>query len=240
MAPCKAILKARKCLCKGTTAFYFERPRNFEFRAGQFANLTLLDTVATDLEGTTRSLSIASAPHENDLMVAMRNRDTAFKRAIHALPIGSPILFQGPFGDFTLHRDTARPAVFLAGGIGITPFYSMLREATGKQSPHRITLFYANRRPEEAAFLEELRAFEQSNPRYKLIATITHPAEQTPDWRGERGYFTAKILNKWLPDLRTPVFYLAGPAGGVMSIRLTLNAAGVSDDDIRTEEFAGY
>src|SRR5580704_15000734 len=119
MAPCKAILKARKCLCKGTTAFYFERPRNFEFRAGQFANLTLLDTVATDLEGSTRSLSIASAPHENDLMVAMRNRDTAFKRAIHALPIGSPILFQGPLGDFTLHRDTTRPAVFLAGGIGI-------------------------------------------------------------------------------------------------------------------------
>ena len=240
MPPCKTTLKARKCLCNGTTAYYFEKPRDFEFKAGQFANLTLLDTVATDLEGSTRSLSIASAPHENDLMVAMRNRDTAFKRAIHALPIGSPILFQGPFGDFTLHRDTARPAVFLAGGIGITPFYSMLREATGKQSPHRITLFYANRRPEEAAFLEELRAFEQSNPRYKLITTITHPAEETPDWRGKRGYFTAKILKKCLPDLKTPVFYLAGPAAGVISMRLTLNAAGVSDDDIRTEEFAGY
>lgn len=240
MAPCKAILKARKCLCKGTTSFYFEKPRNFEFRAGQFFNLTLLDTAKTDLQGSTRSLSIASAPHEQDLMVAIRNRNTAFKRAIHGLPIGSPVLFQGPFGNFTLHRDTSRPAVFLAGGIGITPFRSMLWQATTIRSPRYFFLFYANRRPEEAAFLEELRDFEQLNPRYTLITTITDLSEGTPDWRGERGYFTAEILKKWLPNLRIPVFYLAGPAGGVTSMRLMLDAAGVSDDDIRTEEFPGY
>jgi ferredoxin-NADP reductase len=98
----------------------------------------------------------------------------------------------------------------------------------------------ANRRPEEAAFLEELKTFEEFNPRYKLIATITHPVEEIPAWRGERGYFTAKILKKRLPDLRTPIFYLAGSAGGVTSMRLTLNAAGVSDDEIRTEELPGY
>jgi ferredoxin-NADP reductase len=240
-APYKTILKAQTCLCKGTTAFYFERPQGFEFKAGQFVNLTLLDPVETDLGGSTRTLSIASAPHDKNLMVAMRNRDTAFKRNIHALPLGSPVLFQGPFGNFTLHGNTARPAVFLAGGIGITPFYSIVREASGTHSQHRIFLFYANRRPEEAAFLEELRDLEQSNPSYKLITTITHPSsEGTPDWPHESGHFTARMLKKWLPDLRTPVFYLAGPAGGVKSMRLTLNAAGVSDDEIRTEEFAGY
>ena len=239
MVPCKAILKARKCLCKGTTAFYFEKPHNFEFRAGQFANLTLLDTVATDLEGSTRSLSIASAPHENSLMIAMRNRDTAFKRAIHALPIGSPVLFQGPFGNFTLHGDTARPAVFLAGGIGITPFRSMLWQATIARSPLRIVLFYANRRPEEAAFLEELRAYEEINSNFKLVPTMTHMEERLA-WQGERGHFTAEILRKWLPDLRDPIFYLAGPATAVASMRLTLDAAGVLEDDIRTEEFPGY
>lgn len=240
MAPCKAILKVRKCLCEGTTAFYFEKPHGFEFRAGQFVNLTLLDNAKTDLQGSTRSLSIANAPHEKDLMVAMRNRDTGFKRAIHALPIGSAVLFQGPFGNFTLHSDTARPAVLLAGGIGITPFRSMLWHAARMRSPHQIFLFYANRRPQEVAFLEELRDLEQSNPCYKLITTITHPSEATADWRGEQGYFTEKMLKKWLPDLRVPVFYLAGPAGGITSMRLTLNAAGVSDDDIRAEEFPGY
>jgi len=240
MAPCKTILKARKCLCEGTTAFYFDKPHGFEFRAGQFVNLTLLDNAKTDLQGSTRSLSIANAPHEKDLMVAMRNRDTGFKRAIHALPIGSAVLFQGPFGNFSLHRDTARPAVLLAGGIGITPFRSMLWHAATMRSPHQIFLFYENRRPQEVAFLEELRDLEQSSPRYKLITTITHPSEATADWRGEQGYFTEKMLKKWLPDLRVPVFYLAGPAGGVTSMRLTLNAAGVSDDDIRAEEFPGY
>jgi ferredoxin-NADP reductase len=240
MAPCKAILKARMCLCDGTTAFYFEKPHGFEFRAGQFVNLTLLDIAETDLQGSTRSLSLASSPHEKDLMVAMRNRNTAFKRAIHELPMGSPILFQGPFGNFTLHKDTARPAVFLAGGIGITPFLSMLRQATTMQSPHRIFLFYANRRTEESAFLEELQNLEQINSRFRLITTITRPLDPRPNGGAESGHFTAKILNKWLPDLRTPVFYLAGPSGGVTSMRLTLNAAGVSDDEIRTEEFAGY
>ena len=97
-------------------------------------------------------------------MIAMRDRDTAFKRAIHALPIGSPVLFQGPFGNFTLHRDTARPVVFLAGGIGITPFRSMLWQATAMRSPHHIFLFYANRRPEQAAFLDELQNFEDFKP----------------------------------------------------------------------------
>jgi hypothetical protein len=156
MVPCKAILKARKCLCKGTTAFYFERPHNFEFRAGQFANLTLLDTVATDLEGSTRSLSIASAPYENDLMVAIRNRDTAFKRAIHALPIGSPILFQGPFGNYSSQRHHAASRIssrwnrhhalpqHAPGGNGkadSTPDHSVLFEpaARGSCLPGRVT-----------------------------------------------------------------------------------------------------
>jgi ferredoxin-NADP reductase len=240
MAPCQAILKARECLCKGTTAFYFERPSGFEFRAGQYVNLTLLNSVATDLEGSTRSLSLSSAPHEKDLMVAMRNRDTGFKRALHSLPIGSTVLLQGPFGHFTLHRDTGRTAVFLAGGIGITPFLSILKQATSMQSHHRIFLFYANRRPDEAAFLEELRHCEQINPHFKLITTITQPLDRRSKADHETGHFTAKMLKKWLPDLRIPIFYLAGPTGGVTSMRLALNAAGVSDDENRTEEFAGY
>jgi len=241
MTPFKAILKARQCLCRETTALYFERPAGFEFKGGQFANLTLLDAIEADPGGSTRTLSIASAPHDKDLMFAMRNRDTAFKRNILALPIGSPVLFRGPFGNFTLHGNTARPAVFLAGGIGITPFHSMVREATGKHSQHKIFLFYANRTAEEAAFLEELRDLEKFNPDYKLITTITRPSlERAPDWRHESGHFTPRMLKKWLLDLRTPVFYVAGPAGAVASMRLTLNASGVSDDEIRTEEFGGY
>jgi ferredoxin-NADP reductase len=240
MPPCKAILKDRKTLCKGTTALYFEKPDGFEFRAGQFANFTLLKSVATDPGGSTRSLSIASAPYEKGLLVAMRMRDTDFKGAVNTLPIGSPLLLQGPFGHFTLHKDSARPAVFLAGGIGVTPFRSIIRQATQARSPHRIFLFYSIRYPEEAAFLAELQAIEGFNPRYKLVPTLTHSVEKTLQWTGETGHITEQMLAKWLPNLRTPIFYVAGPPAMVAGIRLMLSSAEVCDDDIRAEEFAGY
>ena len=240
MPPCHATLRDRKVLCKGTAALYLERPDGFEFKAGQFANFTLLLPIATDPGGSTRSLSIASAPYEKHLMFAMRIRSTGFKGAVNTLPIGSPILLQGPFGNFILHKDAARPAVFIAGGIGITPFRSMIWQATQSQSPHRIFLFYSNRRLEEAAFHEELQEIEKLNARFKLIATLTQPGETPSEWRGETGYISEPMLRKWLPDLRAPIYYVAGPPPMVTGISCTFSAAGVSDDDIRAEEFAGY
>src|SRR6202166_539900 len=157
----KAILKGRNSLCTGTTGLYFEKPDGFAFKPGQFANFTLDSPIATDAGGNTRTLSIASAPRENDLMVAMRMRDTGFKRAVSALPIGARFLLEGPYGNLILHRDIARPAVFLAGGIGITPFRSMIWHATEVGSAHSIALFYSIRRLEEAAFLKELREIQE-------------------------------------------------------------------------------
>ena len=240
MRTCKAILKGRDRLCDGTTGLYFEKPPGFEFKPGQFANFTLDSSIATDADGNTRALSIASAPHEKDLMVAMRMRDTGFKRVVSALPIGAPFFLEGPFGDLTLHRDTTRPAVFLAGGIGITPFRSMIRYATEVGSAHKIFLFYSIRRFEEGAFLDELREIEELNHRFKFIPTITHPDGVPHHWRGERGHIAEPMLNRWLPVSQTPVFYIAGPPGMVDGMRQILCDALVSDDDIRAEEFAGY
>src|ERR1700733_14835033 len=122
----KVKLKAQETLCAGTTAFYFEKPPEFEFEAGQFFNFTLPSPADTDLESNTRTFSIASAPRERNVMVAMRLRTTAFKRTLNALPLGSELLLQGPFGWMTLPRNSTRPAVLLAGGIGITPFRSLV------------------------------------------------------------------------------------------------------------------
>jgi ferredoxin-NADP reductase len=219
---------------------YFEKPDGFEFKPGQFANLTLDPAIATDSGGSTRSLSIASAPHEKDLMVAMRVRDSAFKRAANTSSIGAPFLLQGPYGNLALHRDIARPAVFLAGGIGITPFRSMIRRDTEVESAHRIFLFYSIRRPEEAAFMTELEEIQELNPRFKFIPTITDPDGMPVRWRGETGHITEAMIMKWLPDLEIPIFYIVGPPRMVAGMRQILSAAGVSDDDIRAEEFAGY
>jgi predicted ferric reductase len=117
MAPYKVSLKAHKKLCAGTSAFYFAKPEGFEFEAGQFVNFTLLGPGDTDLEGNTRALSIASAPHERNLMVAMRLRTTAFQRTLNSLPPQAELLLQGPYGSLTLSRNGTRPAVFLAGGM---------------------------------------------------------------------------------------------------------------------------
>lgn len=235
-----AILKRRDTLCDGTTGLYFEKPPGFEFKPGQFANFTLDSVITTDAGGITRSLSIASAPHEKDLLVAMRMRDTAFKRIANALPIGASFLLEGPYGNLILHRDVARPAVFLAGGIGITPFRSMIRHSTEIGSAHKIFLFYSVRRFEEAAFLSELQEIQEANRRFKFIPTITHPDGLPHHWRGEHGRIIESTLTKWLPDFQIPIFYIAGPPGMVAGMRQILGQAGVSDDDIRAEEFLGY
>src|SRR5271170_1293314 len=152
----KAKLQAQETLCAGTTAFYFERAEEIDFQAGQFFKLTLLSPGETDLGGNTRALSIASAPHERNLMEAMRLRTTAFKRSLNSLPLDAELLLQGPYGRMTLPRDTTRPAVLLAGGIGITPFRSLIWSEAESLSPRKILLVYSVRAPEEAAFLEEL------------------------------------------------------------------------------------
>ncbi len=240
MRSCTAILKRRDSLCDGTTGMYFEKPDAFKFKPGQFANFTLDLVRTTDAGGITRSLSIASAPYEKDLMVAMRMRDTGFKRIASALPIGAPFLVEGPYGNLILHKDVSRPAVFLAGGIGITPFRSMIRHATEVGSAHKIFLFYSIRRLEEAAFLDELREIQELNRGFKFIPTITHPDGIPRHWREELGHITESMLRSWIPDFQDPIFYIAGPPGMVAGMREMLLVGGVPDDNVRAEEFAGY
>jgi ferredoxin-NADP reductase len=240
MALYKVSLIARKTVCAATAAFYFKKPEGFEFKAGQFASFTLLGPVEVDLKANTRALSIASAPHEKNLMVAMRMRPTAFKRTLNSLPIGAEVLLRGPYGWMTFPKNGARPAVLLAGGIGITPFRSLIWKAAESLSPRRIFLFYSVRVPEEAAFLKELQEMERYNGCYKFICTATQPEKARAPWKGEAGRISREMLSKWIPDLGVPMYYIAGPPGMVTGVREMLIGSGVSEEDIRAEEFAGY
>lgn len=236
----KVKLKQRKEVAEGTMAFYFEKPAGFEFKAGQFLNYTLIDPPETDAEGNLRSFSIASAPGEEDLMLATRMRDTAFKRVLKAMPLGTELRIDGPFGSFTLHQDGSRAAVFVAGGIGVTPFRSMILDATRKKLSRRLFLFYSNRRPEDAAFLSELQQIEKQNPSFKFIGTMTEIEKSLQRWQGETGLIDEPMLARHLGDLATPIYYSAGPPAMVTAMRTVLLHAGVSEDDIRTEDFTGY
>jgi ferredoxin-NADP reductase len=233
-------LIGKETVAEGTMRFTFEKPAGFEYRAGQSIDLTLIDPPKTDAEGDTRAFTLASAPQDAHLAVTTRMRDTAFKRVLKEMEEGTPLSLEGPFGDLTLHENAARPAVFLAGGIGITPFYSIIRDALARAVPHRMTLFYSNRRPEDAAFLAELAEHAEAHPGFALVATMTGMDASAREWGGERGYIGQALLEKHGALKDSPVFYLAGPAAMVAALRKTLNERGVSNDDIRTEEFTGY
>ena len=140
-------LTRRGEVAEGTMAFHFEKPSGFNFKAGQSADVTLTDPPETDAEGNTRTFSIASPPFENELVFTTRMRDTAFKRSLKKVPLNTDVKIGSAAGSFTLHKNPAKPAVFLAGGIGITPFLSIVRQADHDRLPHRLYLFYSNRRP---------------------------------------------------------------------------------------------
>jgi ferredoxin-NADP reductase len=233
-------LKNRTEIAEGTVAFQFEKPSGWTFKAGQYLDMTLLDPPETDSEGNVRSFSIASAPHEETLMVATRMRDTAFKRVLRTMPFGTAVKIEGPSGDLILQNDFTRPAVFLAGGIGITPFRSIAHWAAKEKSPNRIVLFYSNRRPEDAPFLAELQSLERDNPKYKLIASMTEVEKSHRPWNGETGLINQEMLGRHLKGAASPIYYIAGPPAMVKGLHEMLNKAGMNDDDIRAEEFAGY
>lgn len=227
-------------VAEGTMSFTFERPLGFNFNAGQHIEITLIDPLETDAEGNTRTFSIVNAPHEPNLVVATRMRDTAFKRVLKDLPTGSSMLMKGPFGNFLLHNNTEKPAVFLIGGIGITPVCSMISDATERKFPHKLMLLYSNRRPEDTAFLDDLLNLAKKNQNFTFIPTMSEMERSSRSWDGEKGYISKDMLTKYVPDVQTPVYYLSGPANMVAAMRTLLNEIGVDPDNIRTEEFSGY
>ena len=240
MAPVTARLQRREEVAHGTVAFHFDKPAGFTFKPGQAIDLLLRDPAVAGTDGGRHAFSIVSAPHQDDLVVATRMRDSAFKNALARLPVGGAADIEGPFGSLALHTKPDRAAVFLAGGIGITPFMSMLRHAAHAGLRQRILLLYSNRRPEDSAFLSELQRLEGDVPNFRLVATMTQMEEARLPWMGETGKIDEALLKRVAAGLADPVYYLAGPPAMVAALRDTLEGAGIDADDIRSEEFYGY
>ena len=144
-------LVSKKEIAESTMAFEFEKPKDFTFQAGQSIDMTLGTQIYP--------FSIAASPNENLLRIVTRMRDSEFKNNLKKLKLGEKVRIQGPSGDFTLRKKSDKPIVMLAGGIGITPFYSMIRRAREEKLPHKISLYYRNTVPARAAFLDELKKY---------------------------------------------------------------------------------
>lgn len=241
MATCQIRLRSRQTVAEATEAFHFEKPVGFAFKPGQAVDVVLSATGSlAGAEDPRHAFSIVSAPFEDELVVATRMRDTAFKRALGALSVGDVVEIDGPFGSLTLHRQQERAAVLIAGGIGITPFMSMLRQAAHDRLSRELHLIYSNRKPEGAPFLDELRQLAQTNPHFHLMATMTGMVQSNQRWTGLTQRVDRDLVSFVLRDLDQAVCYLAGPPGMVHAMQQTLAQAGVDEEDVRSEEFHGY
>jgi ferredoxin-NADP reductase len=246
VAAFEVALLEKKHIAEGTVAFIFEKPNGFHVRAGQHVRMTLIYPPETDGEGTSRFFSLANSPQEAHLVIVMRMRDTAFKRVLARLPIGGKVrietLLSSPHGSFALHDDASTPAVFLVGGIGIVPAFSLIKDALERKLPHKLFLFYSNRRVQDAPFLDELETLAKQHPTFTLIATLTQPEPETEasSWRGETGHIDHAMLKRYVDDLASPIYYVVGLPDMVRAMRNLLTGAGVSVENIRAEEFPGF
>ncbi|MBI2577305.1 MAG: FAD-dependent oxidoreductase [Candidatus Wildermuthbacteria bacterium] len=241
MAAFTVKLKKREEIAKGTMAFFFERPETFQFTAGQYCRIALNNPPETDAEGDIRLFSVASAPMEKSIMIATRMRDTAFKRTLKTMTLENEVQLAGPYGNLVLRNvENNMPAVFLAGGIGIIPFRSMIVQAAEERLDRDMYLFYSNNTSQDAAFLDELITLQENNPRYKCIPTMTAMEQSQETWQGEKGYITHEMIKKYVSDTGNAVYYIAGPPAMVRAMEDMLEKSGVSDSNIRAEEFSGY
>jgi ferredoxin-NADP reductase len=240
MAEYQMTLEDRQRIARDTMAFWFDtNGARYEFRAGQHADFDFAHWCIGCGGDNSRTFSLASPPHDKKLvMIAMRMRETPFKTALKAAALGTKFTVSRPRGSFTLHQDITRPAVFLAGGIGITPIRSILQSATQERLPHKLYLFYSNREAGDAAFIEELQSLATQNSNFALVPTMT--GHKTLAWPYEKGHINREMLTRHLLGLNGPIYYIAGPSGMVTAISELLKSSGVNDDDIRTEEVGDY
>lgn len=220
-----------------TLVLEFEKPAGFTYLPGQYGGFTLINPSTTDAGVMTRRFSLLSAPDEKTLRIATRIQQSTFKQELSQMPLGSEIKFAGPTGTFTLHTDAAIPAVFIAGGIGIAPFYSMIKHALVHKPHQELILFYGNQEKADAAFLSDLIELQTTHPQFKCIATLAKP---DANWQGENGFITESMINKHVKNLQLPIYYVCGSPAMVTTLQEILVEMGIDEEKIKIEDFPGY
>lgn len=234
----RALVKETREVAKGTLLVVFDlQGVEVDFQAGQYFWVELLDPPFTDEKGNRRHVSVVTSPTEHGVLgLCTRLRDSAFKRSLAALQVGDEIEVEEPKGSFVLPDETNVPYVFIAGGIGITVFRSMLRFIRDERLPYEVTLVYSNRDRESAAFLDELTELERELPNFRLILTMTDEEA----WEGESRRIDAALLRDELGDLTSYRFLVAGPPAMAEAVVDALHGAGVPDEQVTADKFSGY
>jgi ferredoxin-NADP reductase len=235
----RARVKEKREVAKGTLLVVFDlQGEDVDYRPGQYFWVELPDRGHDDERGLRRHISVVTSPTEKGVLgLCTRLRDTAFKKTLAELEVGDEVDVEPPKGDYHLPEDTDRRYAFVAGGIGITVFRSMLRFVADTGAPYRIALVYSNRDRESTAFLDELQELERTLSDFRMLLTMT----DDPAWDGESRRLDAEVLRELLgAELGAFTFLVAGPPAMVESVAGELTAAGVPEEQVLASRFSGY
>lgn len=224
----KLSLVNKKQEASSTFSFLLKSERPLQWKAGQFLHYNLPHSMP-DERKSDRWFTIASAPHEGLVMVTTRITDkpSSFKAALNKLPPGGTIEAEGPDGEFIVD-DPNQEYVFIAGGVGITPYRAILLDLERRKlSPINVTLLYANGN-QEFIYKDELEAIAKRNPGLKVFYFVN----------SER--IDEAAIKKYTPDLRKPLFYVSGPEPMVQALEKMLMEMGIPDEHIERDYFPGY
>ncbi len=223
---------------RDTYMLVFEKPGSFAFKAGQFVDLTL--PARPGERPLSHSFSLASAPEETELRFITRNTKSAFKQALLDLRAGETVHISEPTGTLLKLPEPRRTHVFLAGGIGVTPFYSIIRHEIDSNASGELLLFAANRDPDSMIYHEEFMRLEREFAGFQYIPTLTKNVPE--EWPAffERGRIDVAMILRHVPSLSAAVYYIAGAVDFTVSLRETLERQGVAPSNILMESFYGY
>lgn len=223
---------------KGIHSFIFKPAKLLAFKAGQYMELTLPQN-QSDSRGNRRFFTIASSPTEPDIRFSLKlpPKMSAFKRGLSALMPGDYLLAAKLTGSFTLPKNKDQKLAFIAGGIGITPFRSIIQWLLDSHQNRNIHLLYAATAPAEFAFRDIFAKAARNGLKTDYLITTGKPAESGPVLRGP---LSAEVIKTLVPDYPERLFYISGPYGMVKAAKLALLEAGVSPRRIKQDYFPGY
>lgn len=220
--------------------FVYRLSPPFAYQPGQYMEWTL-DHQRVDSRGKRRYFTLASSPTETSLRIGVKFEEagSTFKHELAAHSAGrTPIVAALVAGDFTLPRDANQKLAFIAGGIGITPFRSMVKYLTDRGEDRDVVMLYANRRRQEIVYRDVFQAAERAfhfRPVYVLSDASSAPSQ----WEGEVGRIDAAMIERQIPDYFDRLFYVSGSPNLVQAVREALRDLGVKQDRIRTDYFSG-
>jgi glycine betaine catabolism B len=232
-------LKAKERIAPGIYEFVFSSPRKFGYHPGQYMEWTL-EHPNPDSRGNRRYFTLASAPTEGDLRLGVKyyENSSSFKKALFELEGQLEIVAGQVAGDFVLPKDPAQKCVFLAGGVGITPFRSMIQYLLDIHQPRPIVLFYACRTAHDVAYKTTLDRAER-----ELGITVVYALSDTRnpphDWEGRVGRVNPEWIRRLVPNVSDCKFFISGPPGMIAAHKKTLRQVGVPITRIKTDYFPG-